>query len=201
MKEKLTFLIFSILTFLLISCNAVSIQNTSNDFKWKNKKFDNKFELKLDYKPTIINKIISKEPIFFDLNDSLSLDINYRIKSTLVKKLKKRNIYLTEKDEIILSVDSLVFQEYSESKSVYSNDGLEYLNDSEQDFFKFKIVGFIKSKRLAEEIVVKKEHNTDPRESYTISGIIVKDGINANAIKMIENTINEFSYRVYEKLK
>ena len=90
MKEKLTFLIFSILTFLLISCNAVSIQNTSNDFKWKNKKFDNKFELKLDYKPTIINKIISKEPIFFDLNDSLSLDIKYRIKSTLVKKLKKR---------------------------------------------------------------------------------------------------------------
>ncbi len=95
----------------------------------------------------------------------------------------------------------MVFQEYSESKSVYSNDGLEYLNESEQDFFKFKIVGSIKSKRLEEEIAVKKEHNTDPRESYTISGIIVKDGINANAIKMIENTINEFSYRVYEKLK
>jgi len=201
MKEKSTIIIFSILSFLLISCNAVSFQNTSNDFKWKNKKFDEEFDLKLEYNPVVVNKIISKEPVFFNLNDTVNLDVKYKIKSTLEKKFKKRNINFVEKNEITLSIDTLVFQEYVETKSVYSNGEVEYLDVSEQDFFKFEIVGKIKSNKKTETISARKEHSTDPRESYTISGVIVKDGINANADKMIENTINEFSYRTYEKLK
>jgi hypothetical protein len=43
-------------------------------------------------------------------------------------------------------------------------------------------------------------HNTYPRESHIISGTIAKDGVNAKASKMIENAINDFSYRVYQSL-
>ena len=186
---------------LLAGCNAVSLQNTSNDHKWKNKKFEEIHYLKLIYNPVVVNKITSQEPVFFNRKDTVRPDLTYQVKRILENKFQKRNIVFIDTGKIILTIDTLIFQEYAESKSVYSNDEVEYLAVSEQDFFKFKIVGTIKSDTKTETISVTKEHNTDPRESYTIPGVIVKDGINADAKKMIENTINEFSYKTFERLK
>ncbi|MBR9845304.1 MAG: hypothetical protein GYB35_03940 [Algicola sp.] len=182
-------------------CNAVSSENISNHFKWKKHKFDNQYEISLNYEPTIVNSIDTYDPVFYSLEDSINPDINYEILKSLKEKLKFRNIIISNESNVKVVIDTLIFREYSEAFSVYTEyNNNEYIGDSEKDYFEFKITGSILRDSINVYVESEKKHNTFPRESYTISGVIVKDGIKAKASKMLENTINEFSYRIYKNL-
>ena len=195
-------LIIFVLSTMLLACNAISTKNISNDFKWKKKKFDSIVYINYQYKPYILNKIISEELVFFKPSDTFKIDSVYKIESILKEKLKKRNILIGKSNQFSLSVDTLIFKENAEAYSVYNEgNNNEFIGVSEKDYFVFKIIGSVKKKTIKYWVSAENAHNTIPRESYTMSGIIVKDGINANPHKMIENALNEFTYRVYEKLK
>ncbi len=187
--------------YFIISCNAISLNNVSNDFKWKNKKFKNGEQIALSFSPKIIDSINNSSP-FFDKIDVNRIEQEFDIKKTLEVKLKKRNILLKEENLLKLSVDSLLFKSYSEEVSVYSNSETEYMGTSNKDYFVFKIYGKISyNNQKIKEVFAEKEHNTEPRESFIISSVIVHDGINARSDRMIENTINEFSYEAYKVIK
>ena len=194
-----------ILSFILLnSCNIISLKNFSNDYRWKNKKLKKNVNLKFDYSPKIIREI-NELSYFFYKKDNENIDREFKIKEILIKKFKKRNILLSEngENEFNLKIDTLLFRNYKEVVSVYSNDSNnEYLGNSDKEYFIFKISGSIlKKDSCISKVSVIKKHNTEPRESYLISGAIVDSGSSANSEKMIENTLNEFSYRSYLEIK
>jgi hypothetical protein len=194
-------LAYCFIAILLFSCNAISTKNWSNSYRWKNQKFDTIQYVNLEYKPVIIYDFKSNEPIFFE-ETNVRVDSVYKIEKILLKKLKKRNITSVDSEGLNISIDSLIFKEYQESTSVYTNLGLEYIQESEVDHFYFKIYGYINNCNGEKiEVEASINHNITPRESYTIPGWIVYDGINAKPSRMIENTINEFSFRAYQILK
>lgn len=126
-------LAYCFIAILLFSCNAISTKNWSNSYRWKNQKFDTIQYVNLEYKPEIIYDVKSNEPIFFE-ETNLRVDSVYKIEKILLKKLKKRNITLVDSEGLNISIDSLIFKEYQESTSVYTNLGLEYIKESGRPF-------------------------------------------------------------------
>jgi hypothetical protein len=195
-------LAYCFIAILLFSCNAISTKNWSNSYRWKNQKFDTIQYINLEYKPVIIYDVKPNEPVFLEKTNARA-DSLYEIRKILIKKFKKRNILFSNTEGLYISIDSLIFKEHNESTQAFSDLGSqEYIGPSEEDYFHFKIYGHIMN-CMGEnmEIEASIDHNTTPRESYTIPGWIVKDGINAKPSRMIENTINEFSFRAYEVIK
>lgn len=134
---------------ILQSYNAFSIENISNDFKWKTKKFESTRFSKLDYAPKIMNSISSSDPVFFNLSDSVATAKKYAIKNLLKLKLMKRNIVYNSSEQTTLVIDSLTFKEYTASISVssaYDGCDLEHIESSEIDYLEFKTHGRIQSK-------------------------------------------------------
>jgi hypothetical protein len=198
---KLLLLFFTI--FFIVSCNLLSFKNISNDYRWKKKKFVNSVNLRFIYSPILFKQVGAVNSFFFYKADLKNLDKQYKVESMLIKKFKNRNILLSSEGIITLKIDTVLFRGYSEMVSVYSNDlDNEYLGTSEKQYFMFKLSGcLMKKDSCISKIEVEKKHNTEPRESFLFSGVIVDGGIGAQTNKMIENTINEFSYRAYLKLK
>ncbi|WP_159799181.1 hypothetical protein [Flavobacterium sp. MK4S-17] len=194
-------LIFAGIALMASSCNMLSFENLSNDFKWKNKKFKNQVEINFQYQPEVIAKL-HKDVWFYDAEDSIGAEKKYKVKELLEKKLRKRNIVFNTSSEIALRLDTILFEEYSENITVTDADN-EVIGDADKDTFIFRISGrLIKNDSVLFKIRAAHEQINEPRESYTIPGVIVMGaGGAANADRMIENAINEFSYRVYEKLK
>jgi hypothetical protein len=193
------------LSIFINSCNIISLKNFSNDYRWKNKKLEKSINLNFEYSPEVIAKIDNTFSYFFYKKDSTNIDKEFKIEKILTKKFKKRNILLknNEENNFKLKIDTLFFQGYREVVSVNSNSSSnEYLGNSEKEYFFFKITGsLMKKDSCIAKIFIEKKHNTEPRESYLISGAIVDSGSNANSEKMIENTINEFSFRSYLMIK
>lgn len=201
-RTILNFTIFIFLMLLIYACNSVSLKNVRNDFKWKKKKFKTDFKIQMIYKPIVLNEVKSEQPEFYSLSDTINIDSIYRIEELLYKKLKKRNVVSDKKSIVKISIDTLLFREYTEGVSVYEeSENNEYIGESERDFFRFEIIGYLSDTlNNSQRIFAENWHETYPRQSFTINGVIVKDGITAKADRMIENAINEFTYRVYEKL-
>ncbi|WP_417358403.1 hypothetical protein [Flavobacterium sp.] len=185
----------------VISCNLFSPKNISNDFRWKNKKFDQPYGINLQYIPEVKTELpTSREPWFYNATDSTDTDKKYRVEELLEKKFRKRNIVYSQSAKVILRIDKLLFKEYAEPVQVYDGD-MEYIADSTQDFFIFEIsASLIKNDSLIQHINLQHHYNNEPRESYVFDGVIVMGGGNASASKMIENSISEFSYRVYQAI-
>jgi hypothetical protein len=199
---EIYFLLFS-LTFLISSCNSLfSLKNISNEYRWKNKKFENPIKINFDYSPEI-NTQIDTISYFFYKKDIKTIDKQFKVENFLVEKFKKRNILLeSQKNDISIKIDTLVFIGYYNNVDVESNVDANIIGSSRKEHFYFKISGEITKKKSSfSRIFIEKEHNTEPRESYLFSGTIVDNGSGANAEQMIENAINEFSYRSYLKLK
>ena len=197
----LKILLGGIFCIVMISCNLFSPKNISNDFRWKNKKFSQPYSVVFQYTPEVQTELPKKrEPWFYNATDSIDTDKKYNIQSLLEKKLGKRNIFFNDSSTVTLRIEKLLFKEYAESIKVY-NDEVEYIGDSTQDFFIFEISGsMIKNDSVFQQVTIKHHYNNEPRESYVFDGVIVMGGGNASASKMIENSISEFSYRVYEAL-
>lgn len=193
-------LIVSIVTVLFYSCNLLSVRNVSNDFKWKNKKFDKEVGMALLYQPKVTVIIPqTKDPLFLTRADSTNIDTNYKIKELLVKKFAKRNILPDSNSMIKLTVEKLKFEEYSESISVQDNDG-DFMGMDDKDFFIFEIEGTLTKDTLTRSVSVRFQHTIEPRESFILPGMMVHDGIGASTNRMLENAINLFTYRTYEEL-
>lgn len=195
--------IFSIFILLILcsSCHLLSIRNVSNDFKWKNKKFDQEVGMAFLYQPevtVILPK--TKDPLFFTVDDSANIDTNYKIKEILLKKFAKRNLIPDENSPIKLTVEKLKFEEYSESISVDDNSG-SFMGMDYKDFFIFEIDGILTKDTLVRNVSVRFQHTIEPRESYVFSGVMVYDGIGASTDRMLENAINLFTFRTYEELE
>jgi|GEM_PF-2651139 len=191
-----------VLLVVLTSCGSlVNPNNISNSWRWKGKKFKQPVELAFHYQPQItVDLPIKDEPWFYNAKDSVGAAENYNVKQLLEKKLKKRNIQMNGNGITVLKIDRLLFKEYSESVSVTSIEG-EYLGDSSKDFFVFEITGsLVRNDSVIKQFTTKYAHNNEPSESILLSGHIVMDGGGARADKMIENALNEFSYRVYQEL-
>ncbi len=186
---------------MFYSCNLLSVSNLSNDFLWKNKKFKIPIGLNIDYKPDIVIAIKNNEyqPIFYNINDTLNADNNYRVNEVLINKLKNRNIVSDGSSNVKLIIQKLLFEEYAESTTVYGHES-GYLGESTIDNFVFEISGILVYKNDTISVNTKHIHKSEPSESILISGWIVWDGRGAKPKKMIENTINTFSYSVYQKL-
>ncbi|CAM1343510.1 hypothetical protein [Tenacibaculum amylolyticum] len=197
------FLIYTVSLFVFVSftsCNWVSFRSMRNDFRWKNKKFATPINATLTYSPHFINQVKSKS-VFFKETGDYSLKRIYKVKKILVEKLEKRNILLnSSSNDVKIRIDTVLFKGYSESVEV---SGLnESLGHSDRDFFIFKIAGSILLKdSLYTKISTTINHNTEPRESHFFTGFVAHDGINADPKVMVQNAINEFSYRTYEKLE
>lgn len=193
---------FAFMFLLFSACNIVSTKNISNEFRWKKRKFKEPVSLTLVYKPVVIKKI-EKDALFFYKLDTATLQDHFKIKQKLQATFKKRNMLFVQKAALQLVIDTLLFRGYEEEVAVHTDDEFqEFLELSEKDYFVFKVTGHIKKDSLSSKSIrVVNRHATEPRESYTFHGVIVKDGIHANSDKMIRNAINEFSYRVYEKIK
>ena len=132
--------------------------------------------------------------------DSSDTDKKYHIKTLLQEKFGNRNIFFSDSSTVKLRIEKLLFREYSEPVTVYDEDA-EYVGESTQDFFIFEISGSLLMKdSVAQQVIIEHHYNNEPRESYVLDGVIVMGGGNASASKMIENSINEFSYRVYEAI-
>lgn len=195
--------IFSIFTLLILcsSCHLLSIRNVSNDFKWKNKKFDKEVGMSILYQPEITVILPkTKDPLFFTIEDSANIDTNYKIKEILLKKFAKRNLILDENSPIKLTVEKLKFEEYSESISVDDNSG-NFMGMDYKDFFIFEIDGILTKDTLVRKLSIRFQHTIEPRESYVFSGVMVYDGIGASTTRMLENAINLFTFRTYEELE
>lgn len=195
--------IFSLFILLILcsSCHLLSIRNVSNDFKWKNKKFDKEVGVAFVYQPevTVIHPK-TKEPLFFTVDDSANIDTNYKIKEVLLKKFAKRNLIPDENSPIKLTVEKLKFEEYSESISVDDNSG-NFMGMDYKDFFIFEIDGILTKDTLVRNVSIRFQHTIEPRESYVFSGVMVYDGIGASTTRMLENAINLFTFRTYEELE
>lgn len=185
----------------LYSCNLLSLSNLSNDFLWKNEKFKKTIDLNIDYNPNIVIAIKNNtyQPIFYNINDTLNADNNYRVREILINKLKKRNIISNDSSNVKLIIEKLLFEEYAESTTVYGHES-GYLGESSIDNFVFEISGILVHKNDTIPVNMKHVHKSEPSESILISGLIVWDGRGAKPKKMIENTINTFSYAVYKEL-
>lgn len=175
----------------------LSLKNVSNDFRWKNKKFKEPYALTLEYTPQIINEIPKiGEPWFYDKKDTIAADVNYRVKELLEKKMGKRNIVFNDSSAVTLKIEKLLFKEYAESVTVNSEDGV--VGESSKDYFIFEISGsLIKDGVVISQVSAEHKYNNEPQESDFIDGVIVMGGGGARADRMIENTINMFTYRVY----
>lgn len=195
--------IFSLIVLLILccSCHLLSMRNVSNDFKWKNKKFDKEVRMSILYQPevtVILPK--TKDPLFFTVEDSANIDTNYKIKEVLLKKFAKRNLIPDENSPIKLTVEKLKFEEYSESISIDDNSG-NFMGMDYKDFFIFEIDGILTKDTLVRKVSVRFQHTIEPRESYVFSGVMVYDGIGASTTRMLENAINLFTFRTYEELE
>ncbi|MES2484387.1 MAG: hypothetical protein V4581_00340 [Bacteroidota bacterium] len=179
----------------------LSTKNLSNDYRWKNKKFDSPVTINFLYEPQITIDIPKKDtPYFYNASDTINADKNYYVEELLIAKLDKRNIVLGNEGTIILKLEKLLFKEKSEDVSVIDNNG-NYLDQSSKDKFTFEIYGsLVRNDSVIAQLVTIYQHSNEPRESYIIPGQIVMGGGAARADSMIENAINEFSFRVYEKL-
>lgn len=184
---------------LFSSCNLLSVRNVSNDFKWRNKKFDSPIGMEFLYQPEIVFNQ-SKNPLFYTVTDSSAIDSIYNIKKLLLKKFAKRNLIQHEKNTIKLTVEKLKFEEYSESISVNDNEG-NFINMDYKIFFIFEIEGTIVKDTSVRNVSVRFQHTVEPRESFLIPGHIVNDGIGASTERMLENAVNQFTYRAFEEIK
>lgn len=197
------FLIYTVSLFVFVSftsCNWVSFRSMRNDFRWKNRKFATPINATLTYSPHFINQVTSKS-VFFKKTGDYSLKRIYKIKKILVEKLEKRNILLnSDSNSMKIRIDTVLFKGYSESVEVSGvNESLGY---ADRDFFIFKITGSILVKdSIYTKLSTVLKHNTEPRESHFFTGFVAHDGINADSKIMVQNAINEFSYRTYEKLE
>lgn len=102
---------------------------------------------------------------------------------------------------LLLSFNQCSLQIKTIKFKTFFNPKSNHIGYGDRDFFIFEISGTI---RLKDSICFRTtkllEHNTEPRESHFFSGHIAHDGINANPQTMVQNAINEFSYRTYVKL-
>jgi hypothetical protein len=187
---------------LLGACNLISTKNISNEFRWKKRKFKEPVSLKLIYKPVVIKKI-EKDALFFYKLDTATLEDHFKIEKKIASTFGKRNMLFKDYAPIALVIDTVLFRGYEEEVAVHSDDEyFEFIQLSEKDHFIFKISGRLKKDTLVSNTIrTVNHHATEPRESFTFHGVIVKDGVYANSDKMIRNAINEFSYRIYEQLK
>ena len=195
--------IFSLIVLLILccSCHLLSMRNVSNDFKWKNKKFDKEVRMSILYQPevtVILPK--TKDPLFFTVEDSANINTNYKIKEVLLKKFAKRNLIPDYNSPIKLTVEKLKFEEYSESISIDDNSG-NFMGMDYKDFFIFEIDGILTRDTLVRKVSIRFQHTIEPRESYVFSGVMVYDGIGASTTRMLENAINLFTFRTYEELE
>lgn len=189
-----------LMSVLLSSCNFISLKNVSNDFKWKNKKFKEPVAMAMYYQPEVITKIPKERGLFYKEADSVNIDSNYKIKELLLQKFSKRNIIFTDSSAVTLTIDKLVFEETSETFSVDDNDG-NHMTSDYKNFFVFEIYGSLKKDTVVTPLRIKYEHNTEPRESFLIRGMMVTDGLGASTEMMIQNAINMFTYQTYLKIK
>lgn len=199
---RLIKLFLSCIIFLtMVSCNLLSPKNLSNDLRWKNKKFSQPYGIVLQYTPAVNTELPkNREPWFYTAADSSDTDKKYHIKTLLQEKFGNRNIFFSDSSTVKLRIEKLLFREYSEPVTVYDEDA-EYVGESTQDFFIFEISGSLLMKdSVAQQVIIEHHYNNEPRESYVLDGVIVMGGGNASASKMIENSISEFSYRVYEAI-
>ncbi|WP_340199346.1 hypothetical protein [Ascidiimonas sp. W6] len=191
-----------LLGILLSACNIVSTKNISNEFRWKKQKFKEPVPLNLVYNPVVIKKV-EKDAMFFYKLDTATLQTHFKIEQKIAETFRKRNMLLVPEAPLELVIDTILFRGYEEEVAVHTDDEyFEFLELSEKDHFVFKISGHLKKDTLKSKTIrTVNRHATEPRESYTFHGVIVKDGIHANSDKMIQNAINEFSFRVYEEIK
>lgn len=189
-----------VLSLFFISCNTFSSQNHSNNWRWRNKKFSDNVYIKLDFNPYIIKEGLIDPMFYVNGADTLNLMSHYKIETILEEKLKQRNIIKDKKAKSSIQIDTLIFKEYFRDITVYFLDGES--EDSEEDYFIFTIIGhIIDSTGHSKKISANISHHTSPRESYVFNCMIAKDGINAKDVKMIENTLNDFSYQVFKTLE
>ncbi len=192
---------FIILT-LVHSCSMISLQNISNDKKWKKERFSIPLTMKFEYSPRMITSYSPTYSQYFYKVKHEDVEEKFTLKKNLIDKFRKRNIELTHKGKYTLRIDSLLFKEYFDNVAVFGNENSGYIGNFEKNYFVFRVyASLIDKKGNAHSVTVVKTHNTEPRESYLIPGAIVDDGAGAFSDKMIENKINEFSYMVYKKVK
>lgn len=177
------------------------MRNISNDFKWKNKKFDKEVGMVIIYKPEVTVVLPkTKDPLFFNVEDSTNIDTNYKIKELLLKKFAKRNLIPNDNSPIKLTVEKLKFEEYSKAISVSDNSG-NFMGMDYTDYFIFEIKGILTKDTLVRNVSVQFQHTIEPRESFIIPGHIVNDGIGASTERMLENAVNLFTFRTYEEIE
>ncbi len=203
LNKRFTYYSFLLLTSsVLCACNLFSTRNIHNDFRWKNKKFDTPLAVELEYTLELLTDI-ANAAFFFEGISEENIDKTFNVQSFLIEKFKKRNIFCnTASNDLKIRIDKLIFKGFSESVAVYSNHQAEYLGNDHKDFFIFEIRGslFLNGVYYS-EVSTNISHNTEPRESYVFSGHIAYGGINAEPKIMVENAINEFSFRTYLKVK
>ena len=194
--KKSCFLIF-ILSIILLSCNAVSVHNFSNDRRWKKKKFKKKNYVNLNYQPILLDSINPEG--WFLAGDFAYIVKPQKLKPILISKLKKRNIFVSDTAKTTIEINTLIANEFISYESVYGGEcGSEYLGDHESYEVELAIIGELKKDGIKKTIASNYKFTSEPRESYIFNEFIAYDNPNVNLDKVLNNMINEFSVEVYE---
>ena len=189
-----------VLLFFITSCNLLNIHNIRNGLKWKNKKLSKSIEAQLVFNPTIIKDFDSTSVLKYYFQDSNKM---HEIESTLKEKLDKRNIKTTKNEsKNSITIDTLIFRDKVEMINVLSNDATESLGTYEKNNISVKIIGVLNfDKSNSSKIVSEYNFSNEPRESFLLKGTIAYSNAWINLDKVINNTLNKFSYLCYKKIK
>ncbi len=189
-----------LLIFFITSCNLLSFQNIDNEFRWKNRKFENPVEANLVFTPNVV-KNYDKESHFLDEYFEDTEKIN-QFRKIFKNKLSKRNFKLTEeKTKVKIQVDSLILTEDVNDVNVYSYGEQEYIGNGEEYKVKLKVIGSIIKENTTERIETTSKFKSAPREGFLVKGFIANDNITANMDKVFSNFLNEFSYHCYKSFQ
>lgn len=184
----------------LISCNVINLHNVKNDFRWKNKKLSKHLKIHLAFNPIVIKDFDSTSSLVYYFKDSNKIT---DIKTALKKKLSRRNFIITPyESQNTITIDTILFLDKAEMVQVLSNDANDVLGDYEKNDIKLKIVGYLNiSDSIMARITSEYRYTDEPRESYLIEGSIAYTNAWINLDKVINNIVNEFSYKCYKKIE
>ncbi|WP_204347088.1 hypothetical protein [Psychroserpens algicola] len=194
MKKNIALII---LLLILTSCNLLHFHNVKNDFKWKNKKLPEKQEIKFMFNPIVVKEFDSSSTLKYFFEDSNKIE---EAEKTLRKKLTKRNFELVELDKSkSIVIDSIIFSDETEMIQVLYNDPSEgIMGYFEKNEIKIKVIGHLYlSDNIKSRILSEYQFSQEPREGYIIKGTVAYTNAGINLDKIINNIMNEFSYRCY----
>jgi len=185
------------LFFILTSCNLLNTHNIKNDYRWKNKKFAESTDVQLLFDPVIYKAYDSTSTLHYFLEEPNKL---MDTEKTLKEKLSKRNFTVVpDYQPVILRIDTLAFIDKAEMMSVLSNDGSEILGNYEKNDITIKVIGTLTIHDSTRTTLESQYHYTDePREGYIIKGTIAYSNAAINLDKVMNNILNEFSYKCYQ---